>query len=72
LNDHPVPKLAVEIRGLDILAQRVIATLSTLPPDALEARAALTDLRRAIVETMLERRPEYEAQLDSRSENRWE
>jgi hypothetical protein len=73
LSEHPAPKLTVEMGALAILGNRVVRALAALPADALEARPALTALRRAIVETMLERRSDYDARLDSPGvEGRWE
>ena len=66
----PVPRLAVEVGPLAILGSAVVKALDELPPES-SAHAAVVDLRKAIVDAMLARLPEYEARLDSRDAEMW-
>lgn len=67
---EPVPRLAIEVGPLAILGSAVVAALDELPPES-SAHAAVVDLRKAIVDAMLARLPEYEARLDSRDAEMW-
>lgn len=72
LDVQPTSKLGADVGALAVLGQQVVAALAALPPEALQAREALTALRRAIIDQMLERRDHYDGQLDRRdAEGRW-
>ncbi len=65
MNADPLPP-GGELGELVRLGRRVIVALNALPSEAVEARQALVDLRRAIAEALFKARANYDEKLDSR------
>jgi hypothetical protein len=74
MDREPKPKIGVDLGPLVLLGQRVVATLNTLPtiPENESARAALTDLRRAVADALLALRLQYyDEPLNARRAEDW-
>ena len=68
----PTPKPDFAAGPLAIVGSQCLAAIDALPPDATEARSAVTHLRHAIVEQLLDLRPEYVARAEGRGAEQWD